>query len=147
MKRYAISLLVLFLLLVTVQAAVAQQPYTEGPIWRVLFIRLKPGHTVNEYAESFSKFTLPAVQEEKRQGLILDFKTLLNNKKADAQDWDILVAYEFKDQASFDSFVPKETALELQAAGGKEGHDKLAADRAAMKDTMRVAFVKEITLK
>lgn len=147
MRRHLILLVALFLLLITVQAAVAQQPYTEGPIWRVMFIRLKPGHTVNEYLASFKKFTFPAVQQEKKQKLILGFKILLNNKKADPQDWDILVAYQFKDQPSFNSFVPKEAAIELKDAGGKEGHDKLTVDRAAMKDTIRVAFVREITLK
>jgi len=152
MKHYAICFVAVFLLLITVQFAVAQQPavaqkpYTDGPLWRLFIMRSKPGQQDN-FLNNFKERTLPAMVEGKKQGIILDYKILLNTKKADPQDWDIIIAYEFKDQAAYEAFLPINDKLEDQVVGGPDGRKLTAVQREAMKETLRTVFVKEITLK
>jgi hypothetical protein len=146
MKRFTIPFLALFLMLITVQAAMAQQIYSDGPIWRVFIVRSKPAQLDN-YLKNFKEVTVPCMEEEKKLGLILDYKILLNTKKADPQDWDVLIAYQFKDQAAYEAFVPRDDAIETQHDGGPEGRKTLSALRATMKETLRTVFVKEINLK
>jgi hypothetical protein len=146
MKRHAISLTSLFLLLMTAQTAVAQQPYRDGPIWRMVFMRSKPGQLEN-YLKNFKGRTLPAMVEEKEKGIILDYKIMLNTKKADPQDWDIIIAYQFKDQAAYYAFVPMNDEIETRVVGGPEGRNLTAVQREPMKETLKSVFVKEITLK
>jgi len=136
MKRYVISLLALALLLITVQSVMAQQPYTDEPDWRVMFVRAKSGQLEN-YLKDFKEKTIPALEEGKKQGLTLDYKILLNTKKADPQDWNILRAYQLKDQPALDSLPRKK----MRSRTG------LAARRAEMREHLRVVVVKEITLK
>jgi hypothetical protein len=146
MKHYAISFVALFLLLITGQTAVAQQPYNDGPIWRLSFMRSKPGQQEN-YLKNFRDRTLPAMVEEKKKGIILDYKILINTKKADPQDWDIIIAYQFRDQAAYDAFVPINDEIETRVVGGPEGRKLTAVQREPMKETLKSVFVKEIALK
>ncbi len=152
MKRFATSLLAPFLLLATAQSITSQQsatqktPYTEGPIWRLFFMRSEPGQLDN-YMKNFKERTYPAIIEEKKQGIILDFKILVNTQNADPQDWDIIVAYQFKDQASYETFLPANAKLEGDLVGGPDGTKVTAAQRAGMKKTLSTVFVKELILK
>ena len=57
-----------------------QQVCTDGPIWRLSFMRSKPGQQEN-YLKNFKERTVPAMVEIKQKGIILDYKILLNIKK------------------------------------------------------------------
>ena len=146
MKHCTVSFMALFSLLITIQAAGAQQLYSDGPIWRLVFMRSKPGQQEN-YLMNFKERTLPAMVEEKKQGIILDYKILLNTNKGDPQDWDIIIAYQFKDLAAYDAFVPMNEEIETRIVGGPEGRKLTAVQRETMKETQGSVFVKEITLK
>jgi hypothetical protein len=58
--------LVVFLLLLA-PALLAQEHYTEGPIWRIQLIRVKPTH-MDEYLTTLRQSSKPMYEEEKRQG-------------------------------------------------------------------------------
>ena len=63
---------VVFVLLLA-PALFAQEHYTEGPIWRIQLIRVKPTH-MDEYLTSLQQSTKPLIEEEKKQGMIMDYK-------------------------------------------------------------------------
>ncbi|MGC2790747.1 MAG: hypothetical protein WA899_01900, partial [Candidatus Sulfotelmatobacter sp.] len=67
--------LVVFALLLA-PALFAQEHYTEGPIWRVSLIRVKPTQ-MDAYLTSLQQSTKPFIEEEKKQGLIVDYKVFL----------------------------------------------------------------------
>jgi hypothetical protein len=52
-------------LFVFVPALLAQEHYTEGPVWRVSLIRVKPNR-MDEYLTSMQQSTKPFLDEEKR---------------------------------------------------------------------------------
>ena len=80
MKRYVISLLALALLLITVQSVMAQQPYTDGPVWRVMFVRAKSGQLEN-YLKDFKEKTIPALEEGKSKGSLSTTRSFLTPRK------------------------------------------------------------------
>ena len=82
-------------------ALFAQEHYTEGPIWRIQLIRVKPTH-MDDYLTSLQKSTKPFIDEEKKQGMIVDYKVFLKETKNNPDDWDICVAIQYKDYAAMD---------------------------------------------
>src|SRR3981081_3824848 len=84
------SRLVAFLLLLA-PAVLAQEHYTEGPVWRVQLIRVKPTQ-MDAYLTSLRQSTKPLIEEQKRQGIIMDYKVFLKETKNNPEAWDICVA-------------------------------------------------------
>jgi len=77
--------LVVFLLLL-VPALFAQEHYTEGPIWRVTLIRVKPTH-MDDYLTMLRQTTKSVYEENKKQGSIIDYKVFLKETKNSPEDW------------------------------------------------------------
>jgi hypothetical protein len=73
MKRLS-GLAIAFLLLAP--AVLAQEHYSEGPVWRVQLVRVKPTH-MDEYLASLQQVSKPLLEEEKSEGLILDYEFFL----------------------------------------------------------------------
>ena len=60
----------LWLLLVVLAPAVfVQEHYTEGPVWRIQLIRVKPTK-IDAYLTSLRQSTKPVIEEQKKQGMI-----------------------------------------------------------------------------
>src|SRR5689334_25264752 len=79
----------------------AQEHYTEGPVWRVQLIRVKPTQ-MDAYLTSLQQGTKPFIEEEKRQGIIMDYKFFLKATNSSQQEWDIAVALQCKMHAAKD---------------------------------------------
>src|ERR1700750_14714 len=101
-KLYGLAIL----LLLVPRALFAQEHYTEGPIWRVQLIRVKPTQ-MDAYLTSLQQSTKPLIEEEKRLGVIMDYKVFLKETKAGPEDWDIAVAIEYKNHAAMDGLAAK----------------------------------------
>lgn len=137
--------LVVFLLLLA-PALFAQEHYTEGPIWRVQLIRVKPTH-MDEYLTTLRKSTKPMIEEEKRQGLILDYKVFLKETKNNPEDWDICVAIQFKNYAAMDGLAAKGEAVRDKILGGKQPAQQLSEKRAEIREIISSELLQEIFLK
>src|ERR1700674_5493731 len=72
-------------LLLLVPALFAQEHYTEGPVWRVQLIRVKPTQ-MDAYLTSLRQSTKPLIDEQKRQGMIMDYKIFLKETKNSPED-------------------------------------------------------------
>lgn len=69
--------------------AVAQEQFTEGPVWRVTIIKVKPAQ-FDAYVATLRQGTKPLLDEEKREGLILSLaRTRERSGKATARIHDI----------------------------------------------------------
>ena len=85
--------LAIFALLLT-PALFGQEHYSEGPVWQISLVRVKPTH-MDEYLASLEQSSKPFLEEEKRQGVIVDYKFFIKETKHDPQDWDLCLAIEF----------------------------------------------------
>src|SRR6266478_2175225 len=101
-KRHGLLVLLLFV----VPALFAQEHYTEGPIWRVQLIRVKPNQ-MDAYLSSLRQSTKPLIEEEKKQGVIMDYKVFLKETKSGPEDWDIAIAIQYKNHAAMDGLAAK----------------------------------------
>src|SRR3984957_5077530 len=113
----------------------AQENYTEGPVWRVSLIRVKPTH-LDEYLTSLRQVSKPFIEEEKRQGLIVDYKIFLKETKNNPQDWDICLAVEYKNHAALDGLDAKVEAIRDKVLGGKQQAHQLGEKREEIREVI-----------
>src|SRR5438270_12094783 len=133
-------------LLLLVPAVCAQEHYTEGPVWRIQLIRVKPTQ-MDAYLTSLRQSTKPLLDEMKRQGTIVDYKVFLKETKNSLDDWDIAVGIEYKNHAALDGLTTKGEALRDKILGGKQPAQQLGEKRSEMREILSSELLQEITLK
>lgn len=133
-------------LLLLVPALFAQEHYTEGPIWRIQLIRVKPTQ-MDAYLASLRQSTKPLIEEMKKQGTIMDYKIFLKETKANPEDWDICVALDNKNHAAMDGLTAKGEAVRDKILGGKAPAQQLADKRAEIREIISSELLQEIFLK
>jgi hypothetical protein len=141
-KLYGLAILLLCL----APSLFAQEHYTEGPIWRVQLIRVKPTQ-LDAYLTSLRQSTKPLIEEEKRQGVIVDYKVFLKETKNNPEDWDICVAIEYKNHAAMDGLAAKGEAARDKILGGKQAAQQLGEKRAEIREIISSELLQEIFLK
>ena len=144
MKKYTISTLALVLLFAL--QAFAQEHYTEGPVWQVTLIRVKPTQ-MDAYLTTMRSSTKPIYDEMKKEGTILDYKVFLNTTKHDPQDWDISIALQYKNFAALDGLAAKGEAVRDKVLGSKQAALQLGEKRQDMREIVTVMTLREVTLK
>lgn len=147
-SRAAIGAVALSLLLGGV--AVAQEHWTEGPVWQIEFYRTTPGH-FDDYLKYIRQNHMPQTEERKKGGLVLDFKVFVKTPSG-PQDWDIAFATLYKNMAALD--FSAEADKKNKAIGEK--HYK-TADEDKQRDMIKPRFqwrtpvgsdlVREVTLR
>ena len=136
----------LIVMVVAVPALFAQEHYTEGPVWRVQLIRVKPTK-MDAYLSSLRQSTKPLIEEEKKQGLITDYKIFLKETKNNPEDWDICVAIQYKNWAALDGATSKGEAARDKILGGKQPAQELGEKRAEIREIISSELLQEIILK
>jgi hypothetical protein len=129
-----------------VPALFAQENYSEGPVWRVSLVRVKPTH-LDEYLTSLRQVSKPFIDEEKRQGLIMDYKIFLKETKNNPQDWDLCLAVEYKNHAALDGLDAKMEAIRDKVLGGKQQAHQLGEKREEIREIISDELLQEIVLK
>jgi hypothetical protein len=137
--------LVVFLLLLA-PSLLAQEHYTEGPVWRVSLIRVKPAH-MDEYLTSLRKSAKPIYEDLKQQGAIVDYKVFLKETKATPEDWDLCIAIQYKNHAAMDGTAAKMEAVRDKILGGKSQAQQINEKRSEYRETVSSELLQEIYLK
>ena len=137
--------LVVFLLLLA-PALFAQEHYTEGPIWRVTLIRVKPTH-MDVYLTMLRQSTKTVYEESKKQGSIIDYKVFLKETKNNPEDWDVCIAVEYKNHAALDGLAAKGEAVRDKILGGKAQAQQLGEKRAEIREVISSELLQEVFLK
>lgn len=143
MKRlFGLTILLLWL----APALFAQEHYTEGPVWRVSLIRVKPNH-MDDYLTSLRKALKPYYEEQKRQGVILDYKVFLKETRNSPEDWDISIAIEYKNHAALDGLTARNEEMRDKIFGGKQPAQQAAEKRQEIREVITSDLLQEIILK
>lgn len=127
-------------------SAFTQQKYTQGPIWRVELIRVKPGQ-MDTYLVFLQTVTKPLLEEQKRQQQIVDYKFFLKQTKSSPEDWDVELAVEYKDFATLDNFTERHDALREQLFKGNEKAQALISKMQDLREILSANLLEEIELK
>ncbi len=145
MKRLLVPLGIVCLLGLAAQAS-AQQYYTEGPVWRVNYLNVKPGKfndSLKDLSENFNKVMMQA----KAQGLILEHRVFLNATSTGPDDWDIATAVLYKGYGALDGLAGKMDPITLKHYGSAEARTQAGAKRADLWTTVSSVLGREIVLK
>jgi hypothetical protein len=140
-----IYLLAAFLLLLA-PAVLAQEHYTEGPVWRVSLIRVKPT-AMDAYLTSLRQSSKPILDEQKSNGTIMDYKFFLKETRNNPEDWDVCLAIEYKNHAAMDGLAAKAEMLRDKIIGGKQPAQQLTEKRAEIREVISSELLQEILLK
>ena len=125
--------------------AQSDAPYTEGPVWNVTMIKVKPGMG-DEYLKSLAKTLKLSLEEGKKQNLIVDYKILLGNA-ATPQDFDILVMVESKNMAALDNGREKFDPIARKTVGTTDQQQAVQVKRLDIREIIGTKLMREITLK
>jgi len=137
--------LVVFVLLLA-PALFAQEHYTEGPVWRVSLVRVKPTQ-MDAYLTSLRQSSKPLLEEQKRQGVIVDYKLFLKETKNNPEDWDVCLAVEYKNHAAMDGLAAKGEMVRDKILGGKAQGQQVTEKRAEIRELVSSELLQEIFLK
>jgi hypothetical protein len=143
MKR-CVQLLALLLLFAL--GVVAQEHYTEGPVWRITIVRVKPTQ-LDTYLTSLRQSSKPLLEEQKRQGLIVDYKVFLKETQGSPEDWTLALAVQYKNHAALDGAAAKNEAIRDKVLGGKQPAQQLAEKRGEIREVISSELLQEIVLK
>ncbi len=127
-------------------ALFAQEHYTEGPVWRVSLVRVKPTE-MDAYLTSLRQSSKPILEEQKRQGMIVDYKIFLKETKNNPEDWDLCLAVEYKNHAAMDGLAAKGEMVRDKILGGKGPAQQLNEKRAEIRELISSELLQEIFLK
>ena len=144
-KLQIIPLAALSLGIASLCFAQSDAPYTEGPVWNITMVKVKPGMG-DEYLKSIAKTLKLSLEEGKKQNLIVDYKILLGNA-ATPQDFDILVMVESKNMAALDNGREKFDPIARKIVGTTEQQQAIAVKRLDIREIMGTKLMREITLK
>jgi hypothetical protein len=125
--------------------AQSDAPYTEGPVWTVTMVKAKAGMT-DEYLKGLAKTFKSAMDEAKKQDVIMDYKILLG-PAATPQDFDILLMVESKNMAALDGFREKADPIARKIQGTPDQQLATQTKRLEIREIMGSKNMREITLK
>jgi hypothetical protein len=150
MKMKRISLAAAVLACASVPA-IAQEHWTEGPVWQCEAYRTAPGQ-FDAYMKYIRTDVEPQNIEAKKQGLILDYKTFVKPPQ-DANDYDVLFCtlypnfgkaldYNQADDAKADAI-----AAAHFATANEDAQAEKIKPRLEMRKYLGTTYVREVTLR
>jgi hypothetical protein len=102
---------------------------------------------MDAYLTSLRHSSNPILDQEKRDGTIMDYKLFLKETKANPEDWDVCLAVEFKNHAALDGFAAKGEMVRDKILGGKQPAQQLSEKRAEIRELISSELLQEIILK
>jgi hypothetical protein len=149
--RILMRSIVLLFATLTLGTALAQEHYTDGPVWGISTYQIEPDQG-DAYLKWLRSHALRNQMEAKKQGLILDWKIFVQ-ERATPGDWDIAIAtlypsygkamdYSAADEAKWDAIQ-----AETWKTADKDKQREASAPRLAMRKYLGTRYVREVTLK
>lgn len=145
LKRFALPALVVGLLALAAPA-ICQEHYTDGPIWRVTYLNVKPGKmgdTLKDLRANFNKVNAAA----KAAGLIADYKVYLNPTSTGPTDWNVATAILYKNWGALDGLTAQMDAVTLKHYGSAEARQKAGDARLDLWTVNSSTLAREVTLR
>lgn len=150
MKSKAIGLLAAGCLFLSA-TAVAQEHWTQGPVWECSAYQVNPG-MFDAYMSWIRAHSEPINEEAKKQGLIVDYKAFVKTRN-DVNDYDLLFCtlysnaskaldYNKGDDDKFDAI-----SAAHWATGDNAKQRELAAPRLEMRKYLGTTYHREVDLR
>jgi hypothetical protein len=126
-------------------AAAAGAPYSEHSVWEITLVKTKAGMD-DDYLRSIAQTFKGTMEEEKKQGLIMDYKVLIGDA-SNRDDFNILLMVEYKNMAVFDGLREKTEPIMAKVVGGQDAQRQLAVKRLDVREILGNKTMREVLLK
>ena len=133
--------------LLTALPALAQNPnYDPGPVWRVVYYKLKPGQG-DPFWKDFRENLKPSYDALKKEGIINDYKVWTNSTTDSAQDWDVALALMFPNWAAIDQADTKASTIIAKHYGSREAMIEAGKKRNDLREVVASKLAREVMPK
>jgi hypothetical protein len=132
--------------LATIPAAHAQVPYTQGTVQRIVHVHILPGHAAAFYAD-FKANSIPLFEAEKSAGLIVSYRTFLNETANSTEDWDFGYAIVYQNMGALDGLPDKVYPLRMKHYGDPTAEQKILDKRFENAHLVSSFLIRDITLR
>jgi hypothetical protein len=142
--RLAIAVLCLSFVVAT--AEIAQVPYNQGPVERVVLLKIAPGHFDATMAD-LKKNVVPMWEAEKAAGVIVSYELFLNQTTSGDNDWDLGYSITYKNMAALDGLPDKLYEFRMKHYGDQTAEQKVIDKRVENVHTVSSMLLRDITLR
>ena len=122
-----------------------EKPYTEGSVWIITMVRVKPG-MLDVYMRDVLPLRKKINEEAKKQGLILS-DHILTGSASRRDDFDVMFLTEYKNFAVFDGITAKFDAIESKIVGAEDKQVQLMSKRAEVREILGEKTMQELIIK
>lgn len=145
MQRIYLTIILLGLLAISMQAQTAAPATSPGPVSRITFYEIKAGKGA-DYTKFRREHSKPILDELKKQGLILDYKWFTQPTGDGPNNWDVALVVVFKTYA--DALENPENGrkldeISLKHYGSQESRDKADAFQRELRDVVSSHLMRE----
>jgi len=123
----------------------ADRPYTEGSVWNVTLVRVKPGMD-NAYLSDLATGWKNVMEEARKQGLVVSYKILVGSS-ANRDDWNLMLLTESKNWASFDGADAKFDAIAEKMVGPEKKQMEMMIKRSDIREIVGNKNLQELHFK
>lgn len=132
--------------LLVANATLAQDQNNEaGPVWRMVYYRIKLGQEAACWKD-FHENGKPIFELWKKEGIVTDYKIFQNPLRDHPGDWDIALALAHPNYAALDQEA-KVGAAYLKHYGSPEAAAAAAKKRGELREVIATRLVREVLLK
>lgn len=139
------ALLAVTMTIAATSALAADKPYTEGTVWTMTTIKVKPGQF-----EAYMRDVLPMRkkidEEAKKEGLLLS-SHVLSGQASNAEDFDLVILEEYKNFAAFDGISAKYDAVLAKVGSSEEQQTQTMEKRVELRTIIGEKTLQEIVPK
>ena len=125
--------------------AAQDKPYTEGSVWTVSFIRVKPG-MFDVYMRDVLPMRKKINDEATKQGLLLSSRVLTGTASG-KDDFDVMFLEEYKNWAAFDGLSAKYDAIAGKVIGPEDKQVQMMVKRSDVREILGEKVMQELILK
>jgi hypothetical protein len=126
-------------------ASAQDKPYSEGTVWAVTLIRVKPG-MFDVYMREVLPLRQKINEEAKKQGLLVSSHVLSGNSMG-RDDWDVMFLDEYKNWAAFDGMSAKYDAIAAKIIGSEDKQVQLMTKRGDTREILGNKVMQELIPK
>lgn len=133
------------------QAATPGRAFDDGPVWRITYLRTKPGKGA-DHMRWLREYRRRILDGQKAEGLILDYKYFGKPTSDGPNDWDLAEAVLYKNYGDHLDFseerAGKARAVGMKVFGSDENRLKVWAElRDASREVVSSHVMREMTLR
>lgn len=128
-----------------IPALAADKAYTEGTVWTITMIRVKPGME-DVYWRDILPTRKKIDEEAKKAGLLIS-SHILAGSNSNKEDFNVVFLDEYKNMAAFDGMEAKYDAILQKVIGTEDKQVQLMVKRSDLREIMGDKLMRELIVK